>query len=90
MFGESFLLIVERVVWKINPMMNDHGDDGLITDLVNIFDVFLPQLLRYPNPNDPLNGEAATLLLRDADKYNDRVRGESHGPMTMMLFLVLP
>lgn len=44
-------------------------------DLVNIFDAFLPQLLRYPNPNDPLNGEAATLLLRDAEKYNERVRG---------------
>jgi ubiquitin-protein ligase len=44
---------------------------------VNVFSVFLPQLLRYPNPNDPLNGEAANLLLRDADKYNDRVRGET-------------
>lgn len=43
-------------------------------DLVNIFEVFLPQLLRYPNPNDPLNGEAANLLLRDADKYSQRVR----------------
>lgn len=47
-----------------------------LPDLVNVFNVFLPQLLRYPNPNDPLNGEAANLLLRDADKYNDRVRGE--------------
>jgi ubiquitin-conjugating enzyme E2 H len=46
-----------------------------MADLVNVFDVFLPQLLRYPNPNDPLNGEAANLLLRDAEKYNDRVRG---------------
>ncbi len=44
-------------------------------DLINVFDVFLPQLLRYPNPADPLNGEAAGLLLREPEKYNTRVRG---------------
>jgi ubiquitin-conjugating enzyme E2 H len=42
-------------------------------DLINIFDTFLPQLLLYPNPTDPLNGEAARLLLKDAEKYKEKV-----------------
>ncbi|DAZ99999.1 TPA: hypothetical protein N0F65_002003 [Lagenidium giganteum] len=43
-------------------------------DLVNVFDVFIPQLLRYPNPTDPLNGEAASLLMKDMDTYNNKVK----------------
>ena len=46
-------------------------------DMINIFEVFLPQLLRYPNPSDPLNGEAAALLLRDATTYEAKVKGGS-------------
>ena len=45
-------------------------------DMVNIFEVFLPQLLRYPNPTDPLNGEAAALLMRDAKGYEVKVKGK--------------
>ncbi|CAO3612144.1 unnamed protein product [Cunninghamella blakesleeana] len=43
-------------------------------DMINIFEVFLPQLLRYPNPTDPLNGEAAALLMREPTKYESKVK----------------
>ena len=43
-------------------------------DLINVFEVFLPQLLLYPNPTDPLNGEAAALLMRDPAGYQLRVK----------------
>jgi ubiquitin-protein ligase len=46
-------------------------------DMVNIFEVFLPQLLRYPNPTDPLNGEAAALLMKEPKAYDIKVKGES-------------
>ncbi|KAL2811503.1 ubiquitin-conjugating enzyme/RWD-like protein [Aspergillus granulosus] len=44
-------------------------------DMINIFEVFLPQLLRYPNPSDPLNGEAAALLMREPKSYEVKVQG---------------
>ncbi|KAI4265059.1 MAG: hypothetical protein L6R38_009677 [Xanthoria sp. 2 TBL-2021] len=43
-------------------------------DMINIFEVFLPQLLRYPNPTDPLNGEAAAMLMRDQKTYDIKVK----------------
>ena len=43
-------------------------------DMINIFEVFLPQLLRYPNPADPLNGDAAVLLIREPKTYEAKVR----------------
>ncbi len=42
-------------------------------DLVNRFSIFLPQLLLYPNPKDPLNSEEARLLLNDEKAYNLKV-----------------
>ncbi|KAL8668403.1 MAG: hypothetical protein Q9168_006967 [Polycauliona sp. 1 TL-2023] len=43
-------------------------------DMINIFEVFLPQLLRYPNPTDPLNGEAAAMLMRNQETYDVKVK----------------
>jgi ubiquitin-conjugating enzyme E2 H len=42
-------------------------------DLLNVFETFLPQLLLYPNPTDPLNGEAAALLMREPEAYKKKV-----------------
>ncbi|KAI1816510.1 ubiquitin-conjugating enzyme/RWD-like protein [Poronia punctata] len=42
--------------------------------LVNIFETFLPQLLSYPNPSDPLNGEAAALHIRNIKSFDAKVR----------------
>jgi ubiquitin-conjugating enzyme E2 H len=47
-------------------------------DMINIFEVFIPQLLRYPNPTDPLNGEAAALLMREPKSYDAKVKGLYH------------
>jgi len=43
-------------------------------DLVNIFTIFLPQLLLYPNAADPLNGSAAALMFKDPDAYKLRIQ----------------
>lgn len=59
-----------------------------LTDLINVFEVFLPQLLLYPNPTDPLNGEAAALLMREPHSYNQKVKG-AHGCSQHSRFLFL-
>jgi ubiquitin-conjugating enzyme E2 H len=58
----SVCLDVINQAWS--PMFN----------LVNVFDAFLPQLLTYPNPSDPLNSTAAALMLRDPKGFEARVR----------------
>lgn len=42
--------------------------------LLNIFENFLPHLLRYGNPSDPLNTEASGLMTRDEAKYTETVK----------------
>lgn len=43
-------------------------------DLINVFEVFLPQLLLYPNASDPLNSDAASLMMKDQKQYEQRVK----------------
>ncbi len=70
--GRSWCLwaVHKTVRWKLRVEIAS-------ADLVNVFEVFLPQLLLYPNPTDPLNGEAAALLMREPESYNEKVRGTS-------------
>lgn len=42
--------------------------------LLNIFENFLPHLLRYANPSDPLNTEASNLMTKDESKYTQTVK----------------
>lgn len=63
---QCLVIILSRYIRILNS--------GFI-DLINIFEVFLPQLLRYPNPADPLNGEAAALLIREPKIYEQKVKG---------------
>lgn len=59
-------------------------------DMINIFEVFLPQLLRYPNPSDPLNGEAAALLMREPKSYEAKVKGVYSYLSTALTYFVPP
>ena len=49
--------------------------------LRHIMEDLIPYLLRYPNPNDPLNREAAAMLLASQDTYAARAKAhsQSHG-----------
>ncbi|KAG2251852.1 hypothetical protein Bca52824_081988 [Brassica carinata] len=67
--------LYEGGVWKIRVELPDaYPYKSPSVDLVNVFETFLPQLLLYPNPSDPLNGEAAALMMRDRPTYELRVK----------------
>ena len=60
----------------------------VFSDLLNVFEVFLPQLLLYPNASDPLNGDAASLMMKDKKLYDQKVKGE-HIVCYVLLFLII-
>lgn len=47
-----------------------------IYNLCHIVETFIPQLLLYPNPDDPLNTEAAELYIKNYDRYKLKVKSE--------------
>lgn len=70
------LMMSDYKVELINDGMHEFNVEfhGPPNNLVNVFEVFLPQLLLYPNPADPLNGDAASLMMRDKQQYDQKVK----------------
>lgn len=67
-----------RILWNLHFLLMpiDITKVSTFSDLLNVFEVFLPQLLLYPNASDPLNGDAASLMMKDKKLYDQKVKGE--------------
>ncbi|KAK3101606.1 hypothetical protein FSP39_004802, partial [Pinctada imbricata] len=64
----------EGGVWKVRvDLPEKYPFKSPSIDLSNIFESFLPQLLTYPNPIDPLNGDAAAMYLHKPEDYKKKV-----------------
>jgi ubiquitin-conjugating enzyme E2 H len=46
-----------------------------IYNLSHIYNIFIPQLLLYPNAKDPLNVEAAKLYEENIEEFKKKVKG---------------
>ncbi|GAB1290640.1 Ubiquitin-conjugating enzyme E2 H [Apodemus speciosus] len=55
----------------MNKIFHPNIDEAYLT---NIFESFLPQLLAYPNPIDPLNGDAAAMYLHRPEEYKQKIK----------------
>lgn len=45
-----------------------------IITLKDVFELYIPQLLQYPEPSDPFNSQAAAMMSTNLEDYNAYVR----------------